>query len=232
MKKLLEPSPQNLSKPYTRASIDYWLLVVLEHYLTIVEPWLNQYGYFALFAVLFVEGFGILLPGQTLLMAAALLASRGEMNITLVLLVSWLATVLGEIVGYFIGLWGGQRVLYKVGFKPSQLAHVEAAFAKYGGAVILFARFLDIVRQLNSIVAGSLKMPRVSFFFYNLMGAALWVGFWGGSVYLLGQNFEAALAVFHQFRPYFLILGLVLILSGLAYYLHRRKKGSEHNSKP
>ncbi|WP_298611986.1 DedA family protein [uncultured Thiothrix sp.] len=205
---------------------------MLQHYLQLAEPWLHQYGYFALFTVLFVEGFGFLLPGQTLLMAAALLASRGEMNITLVLLVSWMATVLGEIVGYFIGLWGGHRVLYKVGFKQSQLDHVEAAFAKYGGTVILFARFLDIVRQLNSIIAGSLQMPRTSFFFYNLIGAALWVGFWGGGVYLLGHHFEEALAVFHRFRPYILILGLVLILTGIGYYLHRRKKGSASNSEP
>lgn len=200
---------------------------MLQHYLQLAEPWLHQYGYFALFAVLFVEGFGILLPGQTLLMAAALLASRGEMNITLVLLVSWMATVLGEIVGYFIGLWGGHRVLYKVGFKQSQLDHVEAAFARYGGTVILFARFLDIVRQLNSIIAGSLQMPRTNFFFYNLIGGALWVGAWGGGVYLLGHHLEEALAIFHRFRPYILIVGVILILGGLAYYLHRRKQGSE-----
>jgi membrane protein DedA with SNARE-associated domain len=209
-------------------------LYMLEHYLQLVQPWLHDYGYFALFLVLFVEGFGVLLPGQTLLMGAALLASRGEMNITLVLLVACLATVIGEMVGYFIGLWGGHRVLYKVGFKKSQLDHVEAFFAKYGGGLILFARFIDIVRQLNSIIAGSLEMPRATFFFYNLLGGILWVGFWGGGVYLLGHNFEAALEAFNQFRPYILIIGLVLLTAGVAYYLHRRnrKAGPDHESEP
>ncbi|HPY40786.1 MAG TPA: VTT domain-containing protein, partial [Thiolinea sp.] len=110
--------------------------------------------------------------------------------------------------------------------------HVEEFFAKYGGGLVLFARFIDIVRQLNSIIAGSLAMPRASFFFYNLVGGALWVGFWGGSVYLLGQHFEAAMAIFHEFRPYILLMGLLAVVAGTAYYLHRRKPkaDSEHES--
>ena len=206
-------------------------MLELQHYMQLAEPWLHQYGYFALFVVLFAEGFGILLPGQTLLMAAALLASRGEMNIVLVLLVSWTGTVLGEIVGYFIGLWGGHRLLYKVGFKQSQLEHVEAAFAKYGGGLVLFARFIDIIRQLNSIIAGSLAMPWASFLFYNLIGAAIWIGFWGGGVYLVGQNFNQALAIFHQFRPYILIIALFVLAASLAYYLHHRKSNSDPANK-
>ena len=79
---------------------------MLQHYLDLAKPWLDHYGYFALFITLFTEGFGVLAPGQTLLIAAALLTAEGQLNLTLVLLVAWIATVSGEIVGYGIGLWG------------------------------------------------------------------------------------------------------------------------------
>jgi len=81
-------------------------VTTLHHYLQEVHPYLNRYGYGAVFVIVFLEGFGIPAPGQTIIMAAGLLASRGQMDIGLVVLVAWSAAVLGDNTGYAIGHYG------------------------------------------------------------------------------------------------------------------------------
>ncbi|MEZ5452478.1 MAG: DedA family protein [Thiothrix sp.] len=191
---------------------------MLEHYLTIAKPWLEQYGYFALFGGVFVEGFGLPAPGETLIIAAALLAGQGDLNPVVVLLTAWLAAVLGDNLGYLLGRWGGHRLFLKVGVKPDHLAHVEHFFKRYGGGVVVAARFFEILRQLNGVVAGSMQMPWWRFVTFNALGAALWVGFWGGGVWLLGKHFEQVENALRSFAPYVIALGLVA-LAALGWYL-------------
>lgn len=196
---------------------------MLEHYLTLAKPWLDQYGYFAVFGGVFVEGFGLPAPGETLIIAAALLAERGEMQLPVLLLTAWLAAVLGDNLGYAIGRWGGRSLLLKVGVKPTHLAHVERFFTRYGGGMVVTARFFEILRQLNGIVAGSMGMPWWRFLSYNALGAALWVGFWGGGIFLLGKHFVQVEATLRMFAPYITVLG-VAALAGLIWYLFKGRK--------
>lgn len=196
---------------------------MLEHYFTLAKPWLDQYGYFAVFGGVFVEGFGLPAPGETLIIAAALLAERGEMQLLLLLLTAWLAAVLGDNLGYVIGRWGGRSLLLKVGVKPSHLEHVERFFNRYGGGVVAAARFFEILRQLNGIVAGSMGMPWWRFLTYNALGAALWVGFWGGGIFLLGKHFAQVEMALRAVAPYITLLGLAA-LAGLLWYLFKGRK--------
>lgn len=191
---------------------------MLEHYLTIAKPWLEQYGYFALFGGVLVEGFGIPAPGETLVIASALLAGQGDLHLLAVLLIAWLAAVLGDNLGYLLGRWGGHRLLLKVGVKPDHLQHVEHFFKRYGGGVVVAARFFEILRQLNGVVAGSMQMPWWRFLVFNALGAALWVGFWGGGVFLLGKHFEQLESILRGIEPYVIALGLMALLI-LGWYL-------------
>lgn len=191
---------------------------MFEHYLTLAQPWLDQYGYFALFASVFLEGFGMPTPGESLIVAASMLAGRGDMHIVLVLLFAWLAAVLGDNIGYLIGRWGGHRLLYKVGVKAGHLAKAEHFFKHYGGGIVIIARFFPVLRQLNGVVAGSMQMPWWRFLLFNVLGAALWVGFWGGGVYWLGGHFEQVEQAFQGVVPYAVAAGLAA-LAGLAWYL-------------
>lgn len=191
---------------------------MFEHYLAIAQPWLEQYGYFALFASVFLEGFGMPTPGESLIVAASLLAGRGDMHIAPVLLAAWLAAVMGDNVGYLLGRKGGQHLLHKVGVKPDHLARVEGFFRHYGGGIVVLARFFPILRQLNGVVAGSMKMPWWEFLTFNALGATLWVGFWGGGVYFLGGHFEQVEQAFRGVVPYAVAVGLVA-LAVLGWYL-------------
>ncbi len=145
------------------------------------------------------------------------------MQLPLLLLTAWLAAVLGDNIGYAIGRWGGHSLLLKVGVKHSHLMKVEAFFNRYGAGVVVGARFFEVLRQLNGIVAGSMGMPWWRFLTYNALGAALWVGFWGGGIFLLGRHFVQVEATLRMFAPYITVLGVVA-LAGLIWYLFKGRK--------
>ena len=158
-----------------------------------VHRFVVDYGYLAVFLGILLEDFGLPTPGETMLIAGSVLASHGSLNILWLLPVAWLGAVIGDSIGFFIGATGGHRLLVRhggrIGITLERLQKVEEFFARYGDVVIVFARFFVILRQLNGIVAGSLEMPWPRFFLYNAIGAALWVGFWGGLTFWLGRRF-------------------------------------------
>lgn len=197
---------------------------MFEHYLAIAQPWLDQYGYFALFVSVFLEAFGMPTPGESLIVASSLLAGRGDMHIVPILLSAWLAAVLGDNTGYLIGRWGGRHLLHTVGVKPEHLAKAERFFKRYGGGIVIIARFFPVLRQLNGVVAGSMQMPWWRFLSFNMLGAALWVGFWGGGVYWLGGHFEQIEQAFQGVVPYTVAVGLAA-LAGLVWYLKPWARG-------
>ena len=96
---------QNLGQ--ASQSSDHWVVQKLEHAVAQVQPFLDRYGYTAVFLAVMVEGFGLIAPGQTLLIAAALTATRGNLNIAWVLFWACMASVVGNSLGYLIGLRGG-----------------------------------------------------------------------------------------------------------------------------
>src|SRR5262249_29655797 len=97
-------------------------------------------------------------------------------------------------------------------------------FGARGGRVILFARFLDGLRQLNGIVAGSLRMPWWVFTAYNVAGALLWTCAWGLGTYFMGRDIHAIAAFFHQHALLLYALSVVAVLSVLAYVLRSSKR--------
>ena len=203
----------------------------LQASLAALAPYLHQYGYAAVFGSLMLESFGLPLPGETVLIAGAALAAEGELHIAPLLGCAWLAAVLGDNLGFALGHFGGRRLILrygaKVGITEPRLARVEAFFERFGGEVVLIARFFAVARQLNGIVAGSVGMGWWRFLAYNAIGAALWVGAWGLGVYLFGQKLAQALPWIHRFG--YLAIGLVALLAvgaGLVL-LARSRRGSD-----
>ncbi len=195
----------------------------LEHYLTLAQPMLDQYGYLAVFVAVLVEGFGIPAPGQTMLMAGAILAAQGGMSISLVLTLAFLAAMLGNILGYALGRWGGRLLLQKVPISPERMARIEKLFARYGGGVVFFGRFFDGLRQLNGIMAGALAMPWWKFFIFNLLGSLVWTALWGLGVYFLDKDIKTVFAVFHAVEPYVIVGSLLAVMMVVLYLSHHRK---------
>jgi membrane protein DedA with SNARE-associated domain len=196
------------------------LLQDLDHAIARVQPLLDRYGYPAVFLAVLVEGLGMVASGQTLLMAAAFDAARGNLNITWVLLWAFTAAVVGNSLGYLIGRRGGRPLLHKFKVSEPRLQRLEGYFARRGKWVVILARFFDGLRQLSGIVAGMLKMPWGEFTACNLLGAALWTGVWGLGTYLLEKKIAAAHFTLRLLEPWIAALSL-LIFVVLVIYLHR-----------
>jgi membrane protein DedA with SNARE-associated domain len=192
-------------------------------HLTDLEPLLTRYGYAALFGAIFVEGVGIPAPGQTLLLAAAVLAARGNLSLGLVLGTATIASAAGCQAGFALGRYGGHRVLDRFA-GGGRLARLEQLFARLGVAVVMLGRFVDGTRQLAAITAGALEMPSATFFAANLLGAVLWASFWGLGAYWLGQDFHAIAAAMHHVRPWMLILTAAVAAAALAWLLRGKAR--------
>lgn len=195
----------------------------LEHIIAKVQPLLDRYGYPAVFLAVMVEGIGLLAPGQTLLIAAALTAAKGGLNITWVLIWTFTGAVLGNSLGYLIGRWGGRPLLHKIKVKEQQLRRMEEYFTRYGKWVVLIARFFDGLRQLNGFVAGIVKMPWKVFTTFNILGAVLWTGMWGLGAYFLGKKIASSHLTFIKIEPWIASLCLLCFLALLIYLLWKRR---------
>jgi membrane protein DedA with SNARE-associated domain len=187
-----------------------------------VEPYLDRYGYAAVVGALLLESFGLPLPGEAMLIAGAALAAEGGLRLAPLLASAWFAAVLGDNIGFAIGHFGGRRLIVRhgarIGITERRLAAVEAFFRRYGGGVVLVARFFALLRQLNGIVAGSAGMSWWRFLAYNAVGAALWVSAWGFGVYYFGQSLGHVVARIHGSGYAFGLVALVVIVAVVALY--------------
>jgi membrane protein DedA with SNARE-associated domain len=182
---------------------------------------IGDYGYLAVALGILLEDFGLPTPGETLLITGAILASGGALNIYILLPLAWLGAVIGDNIGYLIGYYGGHRLMLRYGGRVSiteeRLQYVERFFERYGGWVIVFARFVVVLRQFNGIIAGTLEMHWLHFIVLNAIGAALWVGFWGMLAYWLGKGVLVYVANIHALAPVVLAAVALALLGGVAY---------------
>jgi membrane protein DedA with SNARE-associated domain len=191
-----------------------------------LEHYIRDYGTLAVFLGILLEDFGLPVPGETMLISAAVAASLGHIDIWLLLPFAVLGAVVGDNVGYAIGHFGGQRMVVRygrhVGITKERLAKVEAFFERYGSIVVVFARFVVLLRQFNGIVAGTLEMHWARFLLYNAIGAILWVGFWGLLAFWLGKNVHAFIDRFHVAEPVLIAVAAAIAVIAVAIHFVRR----------
>jgi len=200
---------------------------ISRHFLTEVarlEPFLLNYGLFAIMLAVAVEGFGIPAPGQTLLMAGSVLAAHGHFNITLVLLSAWCAVIAGSLIGYVIGRTGGRKLLLRLPVNAARLARMEQLCVNYGGRFVVVSRFLDGFRQFGNILVGVLEMPAPRFLIMTAAGAALWVGIWGLGAFYLDKNFDSIIQAIKSLSPLTWIAAGCLLLAVVTYLLRGKTR--------
>jgi membrane protein DedA with SNARE-associated domain len=201
-------------------------VTTLEQHLAAAQPLLERWGYAAVFGCIFVEGVGIPAPGQTLLVAAALLAGRGELGLSQLLGVALVAAALGNTIGWLVGRAGGRPLLQRFAH-GERLARVERLFARWGPRIVGLGRFVDGLRQINGLAAGALGMECRQFLAWNFIGALLWVGFWGLGAYGFGRDFDVIASAVHRARPFLVplvLVGVALLLLHLLHVPGRRSK--------
>jgi membrane protein DedA with SNARE-associated domain len=181
-----------------------------------IQPVLEHWGYLGVGGMLFLEDFGIPVPGEIMLIAAAVLAGSGQMNIAVVFLIAVLAAVIGDNIGFIVGHFGGRPLAERFGryvfLTPQRLDRAEEFFNRHGGKVVAVARFIDGLRQINGLLAGIAGMGWLKFLGYNAMGAVLWVGTWCALGYFAGEHIAEIYDTFERYKWY-VIGALVLIVA-------------------
>lgn len=179
-------------------------------------------GYLLLAIIVFAESglfFGFFLPGDSLLLTAGLLASRGLLNIWILVPLVFTAAVLGDNVGYWFGAKAGPRIFNRENsllFKRKNLLAAKAFYDRHGGKTLILARFMPFIRTFAPIVAGAVEMEYRRFLFFNLLGGVLW----GMGVTMAGY-FLARLFPPEVLDKYFLLIVMtVIVVSVLPTAIH------------
>jgi membrane protein DedA with SNARE-associated domain len=168
------------------------MLATLHEGWAIFEPFLKTYGAVAIFVMIYLESLGSPVPGETGVIAASLLAAQGEISIVALYFAVLFGAILGDSTGFLIGRLGGSALLRRfgprIGLTAERLDRIEDRFAKGGLWIVVVARFIPLMRQVNGLLAGSLAMPFPRFLMAQATGAFLWT-----TVYCLGPYFFAEL---------------------------------------
>jgi len=165
--------------------------------LSLIEPYIAAYGSFAIFVIIFFEALGAPLPGESALVAIGVLVTRGDVDLAHALIGAFCGAVLGDSTGYAIGHFGGRPLLLRYGgwikLTPERLGKLEGLFRERGIWIVMTARFVVVLRQMNGLIAGAVAMPWLHFLSANVVGAAAWVLVWGLGPYVAVDWFKAFL---------------------------------------
>jgi membrane protein DedA with SNARE-associated domain len=181
-------------------------------------------------AIIALESMGVPSPGETALVLAAVLASQGQLQIWLVILIAIAAAIIGDNAGYLLGRRFGREVLEAPGPFHRRRVQVIAAgdrfFERHGPRAVFFARWIALVRFAAAWLAGINGMPFRQFFFWNALGGISWAVTYGLVGYFAGS---AAADVISTFGIYAAV-ALVILLAGGYGYVKLRDRRATHGS--
>ena len=188
-----------------------------------MKPLLEQYGYLALIVSIFLEGIGIPMPGQSLMIAASIISSEHVMNLSLVMIVSWLSCFFGNTCGYLIGYYFEGWLDKKGYISGSKMQKLQSTIQKYGPACLIVSRFVEGMKQFMPLACGIAKMPRKEFLLGNALATTIWV-----AVFSLLTNFTfehlSILSQFYTDHRYMVWSSAALLFSLMIFVLLKRKK--------
>ncbi len=185
----------------------------------------GDWGYAGILIMMAIESSFIPFPSEIVMIPAGYLASKGEMNLILVLLSGFAGSMIGAWINYLLALSLGRKFLYAYGgyffMSPHTLKKMETFFKVHGAVSTFSGRLIPGVRQLISIPAGLSKMPFVLFSFYTFLGAAIWSSILVALGYVMGENEELIKAYLHELV--WVSLGLVALIAAIYIYFFKRK---------
>lgn len=183
-------------------------------------------GYFGIFFMMFLESSFFPFPSEVVMIPAGYLASKGEMNVWLAIVMGVFGSIAGALFNYYLAVKLGRKLLLKYGhyifFTKETLEKVETFFAKHGSFSTLSGRLIPVIRQYVSLPAGLARMNLGLFSLYTGIGAGIWVSILAFLGYYFGQN-EALL----KENLHLVTIGVVSVIgvSGVVYiWLHTKKE--------
>ncbi len=177
-------------------------------------------GYLGIFILMVMESMIFPVPSEAIMPFAGFLVAEGELNLILVIIISSLGSIVGSLISYYIGKYGGRPLILKYGkyllLNKKHLELTENFFSKKGEATIFISRFIPVVRHLISIPAGIAEMNIWKFCFFTALGAAMWNAFLAWVGFYLKQNWTEIM----KYSKFVDIFVIVLMLAGVCYFMY------------
>src|ERR1017187_10274504 len=193
-----------------------------------MEHFLETWGYLAVFILSFVSSMGLPVGAEVAIIYGGVLASGQianephPLNLFAVIAVATLAEVLGSLVGYLIGYFGGRPLVDRVGkyvlLTHKDLDRAEAWFARRGEPVVLFGRFIPLLRSFVSFAAGLGEMAITKFLILTTIGCAIWCTALTSAGYALGSSYQHVLNAF-KYAGY--IAAALFVVAVVLLFAHR-----------
>jgi membrane protein DedA with SNARE-associated domain len=191
-----------------------------------IEPFIRHYGYLALFAVIFVEGCGIPAPGQTILIASAIMAFHGDLRIEWVIIVSMSATFLGNCAGYSIGRSAGRNWLKRLLPGEEKLVRIEKRLNRWGVLLLVAGRYIEGLKQTSGLISGVLRMAPGRFLLANAMASLCWAVPLALIPYWINQHSHQFLQLSKKYRllAYLVMAGIIFLAIGIGVFRFRKPR--------
>ena len=208
--------------------------MISEFFATIADWYMAHINYGTITLLRAIESSFIPFPSEIVIPPAAWKAAQGELNVWLVFLFSTLGALIGALFNYYIALFVGRKIIYKLAdtrlanimlINPTSIEKAEEYFRKHGKISTFIGRLVPAVRQLISIPAGLSKMKIRDFILFTMLGAMIWNAILTALGYFLYTQKELLELYYHELSIGFIILG-VLVIGYLLYKAFSYKKKS------
>jgi len=196
-----------------------------------VTHFIEDYGLWFLFGIVCLESAGLWLPGETALIAAAVLAGKGHLSIAGVIVVATAAAIIGDNIGYWLGRKLARPLIERWErlrrYADRVLPPAERFFERHGGKAVFLARFFGGLRVTGAWMAGITRMDWWRFLFWNAAGGIVWAIGVGLLAYYAGKAAADALA---RYGVYAAIAGGILLVAAIALLHIWRRRVVEENA--
>lgn len=194
---------------------------------------ISQIGYFGVFFLMVLESMIFPVPSEAVLPFAGYLSAQGRFDLFFVAFIATIGSIVGSLISYYIGYFGGKPFVLKIGkyffLDSHHLDTTHRFFERYGSKTVFISRFIPVVRHLISIPAGFAKMDLKKFLLFTFIGAFLWNFF---LVWLGFRLFEKYYLVTKYSKPLdYFVLVILAVFVFYYFYKHIKKKSSALKNK-
>jgi membrane protein DedA with SNARE-associated domain len=192
----------------------------------LLDHFLANYGYFAIFVLLMFGIVGPLIPDDTILVLSGIAIHRGQLHVGPTIAVAYAGSLCGITLSYTLGRTGAIYVLERYAplerWTNRHLPQVQNWFERYGKWTLFFGYFIAGVRHFTALAAGMSKISLKTFALYAWPGGLAWVTSFIAIGYFLGAEWEQ---IRHRFnRGALIAVGVVAVMGGVSWWLSRRDR--------
>jgi membrane protein DedA with SNARE-associated domain len=184
-------------------------------------PLIENYGYLIVFFGVVLGTMGVPFPSAAILLASGVLVQQGHLGLKGAIVCGVFGAIVGNQIGYWVGYQAGRPFVLKWGryvkLTQERLEWVEGLFARHGGNAVFAGRFFSVSRLLEALVAGMSRMHWGTFFFYSVLGGAVWATAVVLVGYFFGESWDSAQG-WSERAPLLLVLVLGVALGFYIVY--------------